>query len=93
MADDRLTINVHIQPNASASEYAGIYNGRYKIRLNAPPVDGKANKALIEFIAKAFSVSKSKVSVLQGHTSRSKKIEIREPLQLPEWLNDVASPG
>ncbi len=54
----------------------GLHNGRLKIKISAPPVDGKANQALIEFIAKALGVSKSKVEIVKGHSSKLKTLKI-----------------
>lgn len=53
-----------------------MHEGRLKIRISAPPVEGKANERLTEVIAKAFGVSKSSVEIIKGHTSRLKTIRI-----------------
>ena len=88
---DTLTISVYIQPKATSSEFIEMFNDHFKIRVNAPPVDGKANKALIDFIAMSFSVSKSMVSITQGEASRYKKVQIVKPGRIPDWANCVAS--
>jgi len=67
---------VQIQPRSSKDQIVGLHNGRLKIKISAPPVDGKANQALIEFIAKALGVSKSKVEIVKGHSSKLKTLKI-----------------
>ena len=67
---------MQIQARSSKDQIVGLHNGRLKIKISVPPVDGKANQALIEFIAKTFGVSKSKVEILKGHTSKLKTLKI-----------------
>jgi uncharacterized protein (TIGR00251 family) len=73
-ADGNCSIKCHIQPSASKTAVVGIYNGALKVSLAAPPVDGKANKALRTFIAKQLKLQKSKVRMIKGEKSRSKVI-------------------
>ena len=75
-ADGRLTLTLHIQPGAKKSEVAGEHGDALKIRLAAPPVDGKANAALLAFIAERLGVSKSAVTLKSGQTSRRKVVEV-----------------
>ena len=77
---DSLRIAVHVQPNASRSEVAGEMEGALKIRLNAPPVGGKANEALERFIADRLGVARRAVTVSHGHTSRQKLLEVQADL-------------
>lgn len=63
-----------IQPRASKTGVSGIYGTALKITLNAPPVDGKANAALCEFVAKKCGIAKSLVSVVAGEISRDKTV-------------------
>jgi len=74
--DGSITLTLHIQPGAKKSEIAGLHGDALKIRLNAPPVDGKANAALVEFIAEALGVPRSAVSLKSGQTSRRKVIAV-----------------
>ena len=67
---------VYIQPRASRTETAGIHDGAFKIRVAAPPVDNAANRALIEFIAEALGVARSRVRILSGNTGRRKMLEV-----------------
>jgi uncharacterized protein (TIGR00251 family) len=71
-----LTLSVRIQPRASKNEVVAREGGGYKIRLTAPPVDGAANEALVRFLADRFSVPKSSVELVSGHTSRDKVVRI-----------------
>jgi uncharacterized protein (TIGR00251 family) len=65
-----------IQPRASRNQIIGIHNHSLKIKLTSPPVDGAANQACIKFLAKAFGVSPSRLSIVKGETSRNKTIQI-----------------
>lgn len=65
-------ITVHVVPKASKSEMAGLHGDAVRIRLNAPPVDGKANKALVAFVAELLGVPVRSVTLLAGETSRRK---------------------
>ena len=75
-ADGRITLTLHIQPGAKKTEFAGLHGDALKIRLAAPPVDGKANEALVKFVAEALSLPKSAVTLKSGQTSRRKVLEI-----------------
>lgn len=68
---------VLVQPRASRTKVIGEHDGRLKIALAAPPVDGEANAALIEFLSDALGVRKSDVTLLDGDTSRRKRLAIR----------------
>ena len=67
---------LHIQPGAKKTEIVGMYGAALKIRLAAPPVDGKANQALINFLANHLGVSKRSVTLIGGETSRAKRLRI-----------------
>ena len=75
-ADGRITLTLHIQPGAKKTEFAGLHGDALKIRLAAPPVDGKANEALVKFIAATLHLPKSSVMLKSGQTSRRKVLEI-----------------
>ncbi len=74
VSDRGTLLPCHVQPRASRTVVAGIYGGAVKIALNAPPVDGKANAALCEFLAKKCGIAKSRASVVSGMTSRDKTV-------------------
>jgi len=71
-------LQVQIQPKAKKDEIAGVINGRLKIRLTAPPVEGQANKALVAFLAKRLKLAKSKIRIVAGIKSRQKELIIAE---------------
>ena len=75
-ADGRITLTLHIQPGAKKTEFAGLHGDALKIRLAAPPVDGKANEALLKFVAEALRLPKSAVNLKSGQTSRRKVLEV-----------------
>jgi uncharacterized protein (TIGR00251 family) len=68
---------VRVQPRASKDEIAGEIAGAVKIRLQAPALEGRANDALIEFLAQLLKTPKGAVRILSGERSRIKRLEIR----------------
>jgi len=66
-------LTVYVQPKASQTRVAGIHDGALKISVTAPPVEGKANAALIKFLAKLFRIPKSAISIESGEQSRTKR--------------------
>ena len=81
-----LILHLRIQPRAAHDEIAGPLGNALKIRLTAPPVDGKANEHLRKFLSKQCSVAKSQVTVLSGETSREKRVRIASPRRLPPGI-------
>jgi uncharacterized protein (TIGR00251 family) len=81
---DDLLLDCHLQPKASKDEFAGLHGERLKIRLTAPPVEGKANAHLLAFLGQAFGVAKSQVSLISGESSRQKRVRIHSPQKLPD---------
>ncbi|HMZ77227.1 MAG TPA: DUF167 family protein [Rhodocyclaceae bacterium] len=75
-ADGGLVLNLHIQPGAKKTECAGLHGEALKIRLAAPPVDGKANAALVAYLAEMLRVPKSAVVLVSGETSRAKRVRV-----------------
>jgi len=71
-----VTFAVHLVPRAAKNEIAGMYGEALRIRLNAPPVGGAANKALIAFLAKILQVPKHQVQIISGHNSRHKILAV-----------------
>lgn len=74
--DNALIFQVRVIPRSSRSEIVGEYDGALKIKLASPPVDGAANAELVKLLAKEFDVSKSRVEILGGQTSKLKQIKI-----------------
>lgn len=73
---NQITFDVLVQPRASRSRLGPRHDGRIKISVTSPPVDGEANAAVIELIAKALGVAKRDVEVISGSTSRRKTIRV-----------------
>jgi uncharacterized protein (TIGR00251 family) len=69
-------LEVLVQPRASRTRVVGEHDGRLKIQLAAPPVDGEANAALVAFLADALSVKRADVALLAGETGRRKRVRI-----------------
>jgi uncharacterized protein len=78
-------LDVLVVPRASRTRVAGVQDGRLKVQLAAPPVDGEANAALVEFAADLFGVRRSAVTLVAGATGRRKRLRIEggDPAQLP----------
>lgn len=82
-----MILNIHAQPGARQSEFAGIHGDALKIRIQAPPVDGKANKTLLRFISDTFRVTLKQVTLVQGESNRRKRIRIESASHLPAALS------
>ena len=67
---------MHVQPRASRSEVVGVHGDALKVRLQAPPVEGAANEALIRLLAEVLSVRRDAVRILAGRSSRAKVVEV-----------------
>jgi uncharacterized protein len=82
-----VTLEVHCQPGARKSEVVGVHGGALKIRVAAPAVEGKANVALVAFLADQFGVPQRAVTIVRGETARRKTVHIAAPAQRPdrEW--------
>ena len=85
--NDGALINFKISPNASKNEIIKTEDG-IKIKITAQPVDGKANKALIEFLSKHFKIPKTSIEIVKGHTSKEKTILLKT--DKPEILANIA---
>ena len=81
-----ITLTLHVQPGAKRSELSGLHGDALKIRLAAPPVDGRANEALLKYIAGLFDVPIRQVELKQGGQSRHKVVVITGSLVEPERL-------
>jgi len=73
---DGLTFSVRVHPRAKRTAITGEIGDRLKVALTAPPVDGKANDACIEFFAKLLKVPKTSVTIAAGLTSRNKTVRV-----------------
>jgi uncharacterized protein (TIGR00251 family) len=75
-SDGAVVLDIHVIPRASRTQPDGVYDGALKVRLHAPPVDGQANQALIEWLADVLGIAKRDISVLRGTTARRKQLRI-----------------
>lgn len=78
-----LLLNLYVQPRAGADGFAGPHGDAIKLRISAPPVDGKANEHLMTFLAKAFGVRRNAVELISGANGRRKRVRVRSPRLLP----------
>jgi len=86
---DVLVLQVHAQPRARHDEIVGPHGDALKIRITAPPVDGKANRHLLDFLARTFGVARSEVQLAGGAAGRRKRFRIRRPAKL---ITGIAPP-
>lgn len=74
--DGMLTFKVRVVPRASRSEVVGEHGGALRVRIAAPPVDGAANEELIRTLASAFTVPRSAIEIVAGHSSKLKTVRV-----------------
>lgn len=74
--DGAVRFPVRVVPRAGRTEVAGLHAGSLRIRLAAPPVEGKANAALVRFLARSLGVPRGAVSVVSGERGRAKTVEV-----------------
>ncbi len=93
MSTEKTTILVHVQPGASRGRVVRFAGGAWYIRVAAPPVEGRANKALIELLSESLDTAKSNLSIIRGQTSRQKTVLIEGigPEQVNERLKRLVS--
>jgi hypothetical protein len=75
-APPTMMLTLHIQPGAKKSEVVGVHGDALKIRLAAPPVDGRANEALIAFLAQRLGLPRSALTLKSGQSGRRKRVEV-----------------
>lgn len=88
-----LILNVRVQPRASRDSYDGVHEDHIRIRITAPPTDGKANAHLMAFISDLFAVPKSRVTLISGDTGRIKRVRVDRPTKLPTDIPRASQPG
>ena len=76
MAEVQTEIKIRVLPRSSRTQIIGIEDDTYKVKLTAPPVEGKANKALIELLARRLRIGKGRVDIVSGSRSRLKTVRI-----------------
>jgi uncharacterized protein (TIGR00251 family) len=75
-SDDVITLTLHVQPGAKRSEIIGLHGDALKLKLAAPPVEGRANEALLKYIGGLFDVPLRQVELKQGGQSRHKVVAV-----------------
>ena len=80
----KITLKFYVQPGAKQTEICGKHGEHIKIRLQAPPVAGKANKALIAFLAEKLNLKSSSIKLIRGQKTRIKTVEILCPHELSQ---------
>jgi uncharacterized protein (TIGR00251 family) len=86
---DDLVIELRVQPRAARSGLDGLHGGRLKVRLQAAPVDGRANDALVALMAEAFGVPRARVVIERGLAGRDKRVRIRGAGTLPPGVAEL----
>ncbi len=85
-----LLLYLHIQPGASRTEIAGLHGDALKIRLATPPVEGRANEALLRYLADLFQVPQRQVELRSGASSRKKRVAILgSPVDIQNILGGI----
>lgn len=84
---ENLILRCHVQPQAATDEVVGVHGDRLKIRITAPPVEGKANAHIIKWFSKLFKVPKGDIAIIQGELGRQKTLQIRAPKLLPKEIS------
>lgn len=84
---DGVLLQVSVVPNAKRTAVDGLHDGALRVRLAAPPIEGRANEALVAWLAKAMGVAKRDVELVRGETSRRKQVAIAVSLEAAAaWL-------
>jgi len=88
--DGDLIVNLRIIPRAAKNAVQGLHDSALKIRLQAPPVEGKANQALVKFLSKHWKIPKADIEILSGATGRNKRVCIRNArASLKQFLHSI----
>jgi uncharacterized protein (TIGR00251 family) len=85
-------LSVQITPNAKKSEVIGVLDDALKLKLQAQPIEGKANDALVKFLAKVLGVPRSAVTITHGQTNKRKLIEVVSATLTPEVVEGLLLP-
>lgn len=74
--DKGLILNILVRPNAAANKIEGLYDGLLKLRINAQPVEGAANQAVVKLLSKSLGMPKTSIEILTGHTNKQKRLQL-----------------
>jgi len=83
---ENIILKIYLQPKSSKNEVVGPYRDGIKVKVTAPPIEGKANEALIRLLAKELEIPQSNIEILKGHHSREKTLKISGKGH-KEWVN------
>jgi uncharacterized protein (TIGR00251 family) len=87
---DGVLLQLSVMPNAKRTEVDGLHDGALRVRLAAPPIDGRANEALVAWLAKALGVPRRDVELLRGESGRRKQVAIAVSFDAAaRWLDEV----
>ncbi|MCH2240380.1 MAG: DUF167 domain-containing protein [Aquabacterium sp.] len=85
--DGSVLLDLSVSPNARRTEAQGLHDGRLRVRLAAPPVDGKANEALLKWLAGELQVGRQQVTLVRGESARIKQVRLAvDPSRVEDWL-------
>lgn len=89
--DKTLRLEIQIAPRSGKESVEGLHGGRLRVRITAPPVEGKANQALLTLLAGDFGVTQKDVRIVAGLKSRRKTVEIDAPGRIPHWFQSASN--
>ena len=75
--NDGVVLSLHCQPGAKASRVVGLHDDRLKLQVQAPPLENRANEALVAWLAVQLSLPRKQIEILTGQTSRQKRVLVR----------------
>jgi len=78
--DGGLILKIVVAPRSASCAFAGVIDGRLKVKLTSPPVDGKANEELVKFLSKTLKIPKSSIEITKGETSKKKTLLLKSVL-------------
>ena len=87
-----LLLEVRVQPRASRAGFAGLMGERLRVRLASPPVDGRANAELVEYVAAACGLPRARVTLERGTTGRDKRLRLHGVAEVPLALQSALAP-
>ena len=87
--NDWVDLFIAARPASSKDEILGVHDGRLKVRIKAPAVEGSANKALVKFLAKRFKVPKSSVTIVSGENAKNKRVRLPKSEVLAQWIKEM----
>lgn len=93
--DKGIVLNVLVRPNAAANKVEGLHDGLLKLRINAQPVEGAANQAVIKLLSKSLGVPKTTIEIISGHTNKQKRLQLHLSVEkaktVQEFLDTIAA--